>query len=393
MSGGSGDNPWPRRALRLLLVLVVGGLAWLAYDRLMTVELPLLAAGDARLPVGVYHLATSASRETSHPERAWAAKAEAAGLDFVVLTDANDQLAGPVEHGSVVVLSAAELDTPFGRVVQLGAEGVLEESRRNRLDLLASIRSIGGVPVLSHPADPKRPWNGPVEGAGGLEIVSFSSAMRETAGPIFIGGLPSLIAYELRPELALAQVYQRNERALERWDAESDPAFVGFCGADNRGLLEPEDNLRTWQIILDEPLDDDSDASDGAQLLGRLAEGRFYCAAGLFGTRPYFRFGALVGDSWAARPGDQVVTATEIVVFGPTGKPDPVTLILLRNGSEVARVTGEELRYRDPRPGTYRAEVRVSVPNVFWGKRAVTAIYSNRIRLLPDEDPVSAVRP
>lgn len=375
------------------MVVAFGGVGWLAYDRMMSVEMPVLAAGDERLPVGVYHLSSAASRDVSHPERAWAKRAADLGLDFVVLTDPNDQLAGAVEHGDVVVLSAAELDTPFGRVVQLGADGVLEESKRNKLDLLASIRSIGGVPILSHPADPKRPWNGPLENAGGLEIASFASAMRETAGPIFVGGLPSLIAYELRPELALAQVYRRNERALERWDAESAPSFVGFCGADNRGLLEPEDNLRTWQIILDEPLDDDSDARDGDQLLERLAAGRFYCAAGLFGIRPYFRFGALNGDSWVARPGDEVVTATEFVVFGPTGKPDPVTLVLLRNGAEVARVTGEELRYRDPRPGTYRAEVRVSLPRVFWGERAVTAIYSNRIRLLPDEDPVSAARP
>ncbi|MEO0811943.1 MAG: hypothetical protein AAFY60_03705 [Myxococcota bacterium] len=387
MSSESTESAWPRRLARLALVAAIAALGWFAYERIQSVEIPVLAGGDARLPVGVYHVTSAASRDTAHPEQSWAKHAAAQGLDFVVVTDIDDQLAGPVTYEDVTVLCAAELDTAFGRVVQLGAETVLEEKTRDRLELHSSIRGIGGTPVLSHPSDPKRPWTGPIEGAGGLEIASFASQMRQTAGPVFLGALPSLVAYELRPSLALVQLYQRDERALERWDAESDPGFVGFCGADNRGLLKPEDNLLTWQLILDEPLDDESDASDADQLVERLAAGRFYCAAGLFGTRPYFRFGALKGDEWAARPGDQGVTASEIVIFGPTAKPDPVTLILFRNGSEVARFSGEELRYRDPRPGTYRAEVRVSLPHVFWGERLVTAIYSNRIRLLPSEDP------
>ncbi|MEO1481177.1 MAG: hypothetical protein AAFU77_03665 [Myxococcota bacterium] len=379
----SEDNPWPRRLVRLLIVLALVGVAFLTHRRLMTVQLPELQAGDEHLPVVVYHLASAGSRASSHPLQSWAGAAAEHDVGFLVITDLNDQLAGPVEYHGVSVVSAAELATPFGRVVQLGADGVLAEDNRSRLDVLGSIRELGGTPLISHLGDPKTPWEGPVEETGGIEIASFTSSMRRTAGRIFLGGLSPLIAAQFRPRVAMAHLYDRDERALARWDEESDPSVIGICGADTSGLLPPELNLDSWRLVLDAPLDDETDAADGYQLVERIREGRFFCAAGVFSPRPYFRFGALAEDSWVARQGDEVPAAgvSQLVVFGPTGKPDTPTLVLLRNGEEIARVVGTELRYDRPRPGTYRVEARVPVPEPFWGVRMVTAIYSNRLRL------------
>lgn len=388
-------NPWPRRTLRLLLVVVLAGCLYTGYRRTTNVALPRLAAGDSSLPVGVFHIASAGIDDTAHPLRAWAEEAKNQQLDFLIVTDLNDQLAGPIEHEGVTVLSAAELETPFGRVVQLGGDGVVDSESRERIDIHSTIRALSGVPLISHPSDPKRPWTGPIENAGGLEIAHFSTSMRRQAGRLYIGAAPALLAARFRPPLAFAQLYDRDERALRRWDEESDQGFVGICGADRQGLLEPYHNLRSWQLVMDDPLDDDSDASDGIQLVRRIAEGRFFCSAALFGHRPYFRFGALRGERWVARQGDRVSSneVSEIVVFGPSATPTDPTLVLLRNGEEVARIGGEELHYRDPAPGTYRAEVRVDVPYVFFGQRAVTVIFSNRIRLMPANRKTSATSP
>ncbi|MFW6089980.1 MAG: hypothetical protein ACODAB_09515, partial [Gemmatimonadota bacterium] len=58
------------------------------------------------------------------------------------------------------------------------------------------------------------------------------------------------------------------------------------------------------------------------------------------------------------------------------------TTVLLRDGAEVARSGATSLRHADPAPGTYRVEVRVRVPGVFFGGRDVPALYSNRIRVI-----------
>jgi len=58
-----------------------------------------------------------------------------------------------------------------------------------------------------------------------------------------------------------------------------------------------------------------------------------------------------------------------------------VSIVLFRNGDEVIRHHGKELRYKAPRPGLYRAEVRIPIPNLLFGYRTIPLIYSNRIKL------------
>lgn len=380
-------SPWPRRFLRLSIVASLMGFIFFSYQRILQLELPILQSGDPQLPVGVYHLTSAASRAVSHPLRAWANIAAQQDVDFIVITDPGEQLAGPAQYDSLAVLSAAELSTPFGRVVQLGATGVLHPEARERFDVLQSIRALQGTPLISHLGDPKIPWNGPLEDAGGVEIASFTSSMRRRAGRILLGAAPALLASQLRPQLAMAQLYDRDERALRRWDEERRPSVIGICGADTSGLLPPKQNLSSWRLVLNEPLDDESDEADGIQFLERIRNGRFYCAAAVFSPRPYFRFGALARNEWIARPGDTVSVAdvTSLIAFGPSSSSSvPPTLVLLRNGEEVLRVVGTELRYEDPLPGTYRVEVRVRINTILLGERVSTVIYSNRIRLEAD---------
>ena len=47
-------------------------------------------------------------------------------------------------------------------LVQLGARSVLEKEDRDNLQLLGSVRARGGLPILAHPSDPRRPWHGPM---------------------------------------------------------------------------------------------------------------------------------------------------------------------------------------------------------------------------------------
>src|SRR5690606_7615214 len=128
----------------------------------------------------------------------------------------------PMVRKGVVLLSAAELKTPFGHLIQLGAIDLLHPDRRREVSVHGAVRALGGVPILAHPSDRRRPWGGAIDGAGGLEIANLSSSARRRGGPVFAGLLGAAAAWRLRPGLALAQTYDRDEAALRRWDGESD---------------------------------------------------------------------------------------------------------------------------------------------------------------------------
>src|SRR5690606_12585284 len=127
-------------------------------------------------------------------------------------------------------------------------------------------------------------WTGRLAGIGGLEIASTSTDARVKADP-FVGILPGLLALPLNPELALAQLYRRDERSLGIWDDREDPAVIGICGVDAHGWVDAELNFRTWQVVFD-PWPEAPVPLDAEALVDRLATGRFACVAGLVADAP-----------------------------------------------------------------------------------------------------------
>jgi len=363
-------------------VVVLGafafGLARHVHDR----RTPVLESGPSFRPRGAYHVRADVQERGLTSLDALASRAKASGLSFVVITDPNAQLAGPMVRDGVVILSYAELATPAGLVVGLGTGYVLSAGERMAPRVHAAIRSLGGVPVISHPSDPKRPWTGELEGAGGFEIASFAATARRVAGSFSFGLVPLLLGAQVNPRLALAQLYERDRDALRLWDSEAGEV-VGFCGAGSLDAVDASQDLSTWNIILDDALPDDP-AQRPVALLDQLSHGAFFCAAGLFGEAPYFEFGARKGNAWTGKNGSIVrdIDAAELVVLAPSTTSGLPNIVLLRNGEEVARVYGRELRYGEPVPGTYRVEVRIPMPFVVSGERSVPVIYSNRIRVV-----------
>lgn len=408
-----------------LVALLAAALVWLVVHvqkRRLIKLLPATASAQGAEPTpvrGAYHIHSELSHDSELSVDVIAEAAAGLGLDFVILTDHNVQSAGASERHGVVVLSYAELSTSFGHLVQLGANDVLSKDQRGELDLNERVAALGGRAIVAHPDDRKRPWEGSLAGAGGVEIANASSSARRRGGPLFLGLLPAVVAMKWRPELALAQAYDRDGRALRRWDGESDPAFAGLCGVDAHGRIDLGSNLRLWQLVLPELSAVELKAAPGAggrsavnesststsapmttteagertpamvrggRILEEIRAGRFYCNAALLSDRPHFRFFAVSNKDPQKRLaiGGSIREAEvdELVVEGPESNAAPATLVMLRNGEEVLRSQGNRLRYAEPSPGTYRVEVRLPIPNVVFGKRSVSAIYSGRIRVL-----------
>jgi hypothetical protein len=368
---------------RIIVVLTLAAAVFGVAHHLHVRETPLLETGPSHKPRGVFHLRADIAQKGLTALDALASRARAAGLSFVVITDPSSQLAGPVIRDGVVILSYGELTTPYGQLVGLGARNVLSAEERNATNVHQAVRALGGSPIISHPSDPKRPWTGDFTEAGGIEIASFPAAAREMAGPFSFGLVPLVLTAQANPRLALAQLYTRDRQALIRWDENERDRYVGLCGAGSVGALGNDQDLFTWNVVLDTHLPDDVSQRPQA-VLDALQRGNFFCAGGLFGEAPYFEFGARHGNEWTGHNGDVVRDSdvTELTVLGPNTSIGVPSIVLLRSGDEVARVHGRELHYRDPAPGMYRVEVRVPVPYLTSGERHLPVIYSNRIHIV-----------
>jgi hypothetical protein len=168
-----------------------------------------------------------------------------------------------------------------------------------------------------------------------------------------------------------------------------------MCGVDSHGrVIDLGLELRGWHTVIDAPMPKNRKDIPAA-LIEAISRGRFHCVAGLFALDPEFEFLATWGGELAAAPGDTVTTAAvdALETRGPRSTVDTATIVLLRNGQEVARTQGGRLRYRDPTPGTYRVEVRLPIPGVLYGYRVVPVIYSNRIRVVDDADAATTGPP
>ncbi len=378
------------------LVLLLASLGWSAH-RVRGRSVPRLGTEDTAAARGSFHVHSDLSHDSELTVAEIVAAAKARELDFVILTDHNEQHAGPMVRDGVVILSAAELSTASGHLIQLGAAAVLDKEARQGADVQHGVRQLGGFPILAHPSDDKRPWAGPTGGAAGLEIANLAASTRRRGGAAFVGLVLPFAAQPLNPELALAQLYDRDTEALERFDAEHDPRFIGLCGADAHGWLDLEQNLRAWQVVLDAPMPLPEEER-AAFVLKEITEGRFFCHAGLFGGPPRFRFEVQRAEAVAAGPGGEVIAGADLmlVVSAPAAAQGAQSVVLFKDGEAVARTEHQELRYPTPAPGTYRAEVWLSVPGLLFGEEQVPAIYSGRLRVVPPPDlhgPEASVQP
>jgi hypothetical protein len=358
-------------------LVVAAALAWMVQRR----DLPRVSAAGYERAVGVFHVHSDQSHDSDLALADIVAAAERNALDFVVLTDHNQQYAGPLVREGVTLLSSAELSTPFGHLIQLGADRVLPEEARSGLDVHARVKERGGSPIIAHPGDVKRPWDGPLEGVAGLEIANLSASARRAGGPAFLGLLPVLAALPLNPRLAVAQLYDRDLRALARWDGELHPSVGGFCGADAHGWIDLTLNLAAWKVELAGPMPPTED--ERVRFVEEsLRGGRFACVAGLFGPMS-LHFSARRGDQEIGGPGATVageaVDALLATVTVPEGAR--VSLVLFRNGEAIHKHDGAELEYPTPAPGSYRVEVWLEVPGLLFGDYVAAIGYTNRIRL------------
>jgi hypothetical protein len=220
-----------------------------------------LPAGEKYL-VGAFHVHSEKSHDSHLTPLEIATAARERNIDFVVVSD-HDVLPFLVlkTHG-ITLLGAEEKSTALGHIIHLGK-----------------------MRIVTHPDDFKRPWTGDLPAGQAREVLNTGSSARYI---LSLNYLPQLLWAGLwwwtMPDRALMNIYQVPMPTVERSVPVGEQAPLWFCGSDTHGLGDVGSSLRSWVLVLEQPVGE----HDPGSILRMLGRGQFYCAAGLLGDeRPY----------------------------------------------------------------------------------------------------------
>lgn len=366
----------------LLLGLLAFDLGRLALRRPLAVTGPAPTDGFTRL-TGVVHVHTTLSDGGGTPAEVVAA-AQAAGLDFLFISDHNNLDAKPIEgyHGRVLVGVGTEISTTDGHLLALGLPDPALRFYGDPDAALDDVRVLGGVAFAAHPHSARADFQWrryELPGPWGLELLNGDSQWR-AAG---VGRLlRTLAGYAVNREAALVDSLSDPAATLARWDqllaVRPTPALVGADahsrvalgrerGSAGRALrfpaYEPLFRLARNHVLLDTPLTGVA-AHDLATLAAALGRGRAYVAVDALA--PADGFSCVVeGAGRRFSLGDDVPWTPGLRLRAGGRVPPDARLRLLRDGVVVADEP-LALDLELSQAGVYRVEARLPGWNVPW---------------------------
>jgi hypothetical protein len=374
---------------------------------------------------GVVHVHTTLSDGGGTPDEVIAA-AQAAGLDFVFISDHNHLEAKPTEgyHGKLLVGVGTEISTTSGHVLALGLAAPAFRFWGDVDKALDDVRLLGGVAFAAHAESPRpdlrwTAWDEP--GPWGLEVFNGDSQWRAAGWP---RRLRVLARYPVDPELALLGMLSSPAAELRRWDellARRDVPLVAGADAHSRLALardrgdddrSPRERARrkgralrfpsylalfrlaSNHVLLEAPLTGDA-ARDLRALADAFARGRTYTALDALAPGDGFAFTA-EGAGRRVSLGDTVALVPGLMLRAGGRVPAGAAVVLLRDGREVARGTGA-VAHDVSAPGVYRVEVRVggwpmpwALSNPIYAFDPPQAEARRRAAAWPEPDPAPA---
>jgi hypothetical protein len=249
-----------------------------------------------RTVTGAYHIHTTRS-DGADTKPLVAAAAARAGLTFAIFADHGDGTRAPepptyVE--GVLCLDAAEISTNGGHYVALGLSAAAPYPLAgDAAAVVEDVRRLGGFGIVAHPHHPRHElawddWNATVDG---IEWLNADSEWR-TEGRLEL--TRAVLSYLLRPAPAIAMVFDRPVRTLERWDVLSaSRPVIALAAVDAHGsgrsspseYVEPsvavgpsyEASFRSLsnRVVLERPFSGDA-AADARLLLDAIRRGSVY---------------------------------------------------------------------------------------------------------------------
>jgi hypothetical protein len=317
----------------------------------------------SRTVAGAYHIHSTRS-DGSGDRAAIAAAASRAGLNFVVITDHGDGTRSPDPPAyvdGVLCIDAVEISTDDGHYVALDMARSPYPLGGSAAAVVEDVARLGGFGIAAHPDSPKPAlrWTSDTLPVDGIEWLNADSEWRDESRLTLTR---AAIGYLVRPAEALARLLDR-PATLARWDRwSSSRPVVALAAADAHGgvgrrgeeagggafsrlgIPSYQASFRTFsnRVVLDRPLSGDA-AADARSVVDAIRAGRLFTTIDAVASPGLLDF-------------RRDRTAVLARVVAPTG----AQLLLLHDGTEVARTAASELRWESGGDrGPYRAEVRL----------------------------------
>ena len=270
------------KALGLALAAVVGLCAALVIAIAIAPH-PAIEARPGPAVPGLFHVHAEASHDGFGTlDEATRAAAEA-GARFLFLTEHNVvRPDAPVVRDGVLVVPGVEISAQAGHVIALGLSEAPPQPERGEA-VLEAIARRGGLAVLAHPVNLRRPWSDPsTDGFAGFEALSLDSWFREAKALAPWRLALALAAIGDLPKGA-ALLATRPDGALARYDeiaARRDVTLL--CGVDAHGLPPYAASFGALRLFVPVALSGEPQA-DAAALIEAIRAGRTFCSVPALG--------------------------------------------------------------------------------------------------------------
>ena len=378
------------RPLRLLALALVLGAAIASFSLLPSSARSMPAMAGHRAPIrGAMHIHTRRSDGTGTVDQVAAAAARA-GLSFVIITDHGNlsrELEPPSYRSGVLCIEAVEISTKGGHVVALGLSKSPYPLGGEPRDVVDDIARLGGMSIAAHPTSSKadlrwRDWSAPIDG---IEWLNGDSEWRDERAAS-LGR--TLLTYPFRQAETLASLLDRPDAALSAWDKlASDHPVVAVAASDAHARIgfrsegdpfEPrialhlpayEQAFRAFSISIPGVALGHDAATDARAVVDAIRHGHVFSSIDGLASPAIVAFTAESGGV-SAQGGDTLRAGNPATFSLESNAPSDARVRLLRNGVQVADVTGPKLMYVGTEAGAYRVEIYFphapGVPPIPW---------------------------
>lgn len=321
-----------------------------------------------------------------------AGEANAAGLDFIIITDHQNREGAYEEgnYGKTSVIVGTELNKNRNHYLALGTKSDIEDYDDTPQKTIDEVNRQGGFGFLAHPLEKGSPlvtegaafpwtdWS--VENFTGIELWNYCSQWRDKAlskqkilywylfdrnGPVKEGPPPEC------KEIWDRLTQKKKVVAIGGTDAHAVHVRLGFFTAV---IFPYYDLFRTvnTHIVLHEKLSSDFNMAK-EQIFKALREGRCFISFDRYKKSNVFYFGAFNENQEV--PMGSETEFSEGISLKITAPSKRSIIRIIKNGKTVCEKNEQHLIYKVPEKGTFRAEVYYKPK---WG-RPLPWIFSNPV--------------
>jgi hypothetical protein len=351
---------------------------------------------------GVINVQTSRASGSASPAEV-IDEAKSAGLDFLMLTDQNQQIKNSnfdANRNGVLVFEGSEYSFLDSRILlvprsKTELEGTGSDITLQLTDLLS--QKISAHPdqlvLLARPFNPGQTWTGPYPtGLDGVEILNPKRISKVAWDNSRLSVFWSFLIYPFNSRVAFLRLFREPLDEVSLWNSLSlNGKTVGYAGADANARAIPladypvrfpsyttSFGIFNNHVLLKTELTGSYHA-DREKIFTAIKTGQFYFSLDILGNPKGF-VATLVDHEETHAMGARVKFSRgmKIETFLPIKPKNYFEIVLYKDGDRVSTSNLEALNYEITGPGVYRVAVRVSLSLPFPdGKHWFTWIYTN----------------